>query len=109
MMLPIHGSKGGLGTSLKTCILFNQAATLQPPARSRKQKHCPTMSSEHLNRQRHPKTGNEGKTRAHVSVRSSPMPPLPHSSRPHCAPYSVRHLLPIFSPFSAAAFSHGLS
>lgn len=109
MMLPIHGSKGGLGTSLKTCVLFNQAATLQPPARSRKQKRCPTMSLEHLNRQRHPKTGNQGKTRAHVSVRSSPMPPLSPSSHPHCALCSVRHSLPVFSPFSAAAFSHRLS
>uniref|UniRef100_A0A8B9ZT26 EF-hand calcium binding domain 3 n=1 Tax=Anas zonorhyncha TaxID=75864 RepID=A0A8B9ZT26_9AVES len=51
--------------SIRKRNLVQEAATLQPPARSRKQKHCPTMSSEHLNRQRHPKTGNEGKTRAH--------------------------------------------
>ncbi|XP_050571394.1 EF-hand calcium-binding domain-containing protein 3 [Cygnus atratus] len=44
-----------------------EAATLKPPARSRKQKHSPTISSAQPNRQRHPKTGNQGKTQAHTS------------------------------------------
>lgn len=104
-----NSTKGGLGTSLKTCVLFNQAATLKPPALSRKQKRSPTVSSAHPNRQRHPKTGNQGKTQAHTSVRSSPTPQLPSRSRPHSTPHSVRHSLHVFSPFSAAAFSHGLS
>ncbi|XP_047902403.2 EF-hand calcium-binding domain-containing protein 3 [Anser cygnoides] len=65
-----------------------EAATLKPPALSRKQKRSPTISSAHPNRQRHPKTGNQGKTQAHTSVRSSPTPQLPSRSRPHSTPHS---------------------
>ncbi|XP_040392522.1 EF-hand calcium-binding domain-containing protein 3 isoform X2 [Cygnus olor] len=79
--------------STQTCSIHKrnhvqEAATLKPPARSRKQKRSPTISSAQPNRQHHPKTGNQGKTQAHTSVRSSPTPHLPSRSRPHSTPHS---------------------
>lgn len=83
--------KGSVRTSLKTYVLFDQAAA-KASAQSSKKKLSSAVNSERPNKRRHPPAAGKGKTQARVSVKSSPM---------LCA-----HSLHISSPFSAVALSY---
>lgn len=70
MMLQLCNSiRGGAGTSLKTCALFNQAAALKPPAQHRKQRRSPAIDTERSNTPHHLRTASPGKKRVQVSVK----------------------------------------
>lgn len=69
-MLQLHNSiERGMGTSLKTHTLFNQAAALKPPALHRKQRRSPAINTECPNTSRHLTTDSPGKTQTQVSVK----------------------------------------